>query len=99
MPHVKESYVRPEQKSVINKSQVILDGIRFVKRITNVYALPGKDQFDLGGKIMSGIIGLRFFRKMISCLDYGLKNGENAIINEAIQAIYNILEHGRMALR
>ena len=96
---MKKNYEKPEQESVVNKRQVILDGIRFVKRITNIYALPGKDQFDLGGKIISGIIGLRFFRKMISCFDYGLKSGENAIINESIQAIYNILEYGRMALR
>ena len=96
---MKGKYVKPEKNIVVLQRQLTLDGIRFVKRMTNIPALPGRNKFDLGGKLMNEIIDQRLLNEIIAILEYGFKNGEKQILNEAIEAIFNISKYGKMALR
>ena len=93
---MKKNYVKPEKKSVLRKRQILSNGIRFIKRMTNVPALPGQDKFNLGGKLIKEILDQGLFKAMIGIFEYGLKNREKKITIEAIEAIYNISKFGKM---
>ena len=99
IPLVKKKYVKPEKKSIVRKRKIIFNGIRFIKRMANVSALPGKVKFDLGGKLIQKILDHALFEAIIDTLEYGLDNQEKKITIEAIEAIFNISKFGKMALR
>ena len=93
------NYTGAENKSTERKRQLILNAVRFVKRMANISALPGQNRYDLGGKLINEIVRRRYLKQIISVLKYGLKNQEKNLINEAVEAICNISKYGKMSLR
>ena len=93
------NYTETENKSTERKRQIILNAIRFVKRMVNIQALPGQNRYDLGGKLINKIVRRGYLKQVISAFEYGLENQEKNLINEAVEAIYNISKYGKMSLR
>ena len=103
MPLIRDKwpYVAPVKvgKNEMRKQKVIVDGIRFCKRMANVPALPGTDRVNLGSNLMTKIVNKYLFYDIIKCFEYGLKEGDKEIVDESSMAISMINSHGKMALR
>ena len=96
-------YLEPEKRGKANnderKQKLIVDALRFVKRMTNIDALPGSDTYNLGSGLIKKIVNLGIFEQLIDCLKYGIVKEEKEIIQEASKAIWNVVKYGKMTLR
>jgi len=83
---------------------LVLNAIRFIKRLSNLPNLPGQDKYNLGGELFSKLLNGRkidcwFLTELVSCFKYGLEIKCPDIIEESTMALWFITQHGKMALR
>jgi len=78
---------------------ITVDAIRFLKRMTNIGALPGNDKINLGNRLIVRIVEEGIVSQLIECLKYGMESDQKKIIRETSKCLHNISSYGKCTLR